>query len=133
MSTFDDAQRILTSGDNVPEVDPSDIRKLWMLYRTLENTSAAVGTSAAIDMGVMKQECGAGADVLAVWYRISILQLMAMTVTSLTRWMHDGTPDDVLIQVAAKFPMEWMTPGLIHSGPPFDTEEFLKQVENAHA
>jgi len=46
----------------------------------------------------------------------------------LTPWMHDGEPDDAVIQVAATFPMKNTEVGVVHDGLPFDVEEFLKQI-----
>ncbi len=46
----------------------------------------------------------------------------------LARWMRDGQPDDVVFDVAATFRMEKMQTGVVREGPPFDVEEFVKQI-----
>ncbi len=46
----------------------------------------------------------------------------------LTPWTHNGELDDAVFQVAATFPLKKMEVGVVHEGPPFDVEEFFKQV-----
>jgi hypothetical protein len=47
----------------------------------------------------------------------------------LTAWLHDGVPDDALFDVVATIPMTRMQRGVVYNKPPFDVEEFIKQVE----
>ena len=44
-------------------------------------------------------------------------------------WTHDGELDEAVLQVAATFPMKKMEVGVVHDGPPFEVQEFLKQIE----
>jgi len=46
----------------------------------------------------------------------------------LAQWTHDGQFDDAVFDVAATFPMEKMRTGVVRQGPPFDVEEFVKQI-----
>ncbi len=75
-----------------------------------------------------KQACGAGADVRAVYERVSHLWML-QEVGVLAAWLHDGVPDDAVFHVAATIPMSRMQIGVVHNKPPFDVEEFIKQVE----
>jgi hypothetical protein len=46
---------------------------------------------------------------------------------------HDGEFTDAVLNIAAKFPMKRVEADAEYQGPPFDTEEFLKQVKRASA
>jgi hypothetical protein len=68
---------------------------------------------------------------MAVPYRASMLGLLQMIPGGpLTPWTHDGKLDDAVFNVAAVFPMKRMEVGVFRHGPPFDVEEFVKQVRN---
>jgi hypothetical protein len=102
---------------------------------TMRNVKA--GQSVGIDSRAYENACSPGADVDAVCYRASMLGLLEMlpqmspqmfSESPLTPWMHDGELDDAVFQVAATFPMKNMEVGVVHDGPQFDVEEFLKQI-----
>jgi hypothetical protein len=54
--------------------------------------------------------------------------LKQMMPELVAQWTHDGQLDDVVFKVAATFPMEKMKTGVVREGPPFDVEEFVKQI-----
>jgi hypothetical protein len=54
---------------------------------------------------------------------------MLQKVGVLAAWLHDGVPDDAVFHVAATIPMSRMQIGVPYKQPPFDVEEFIKQVE----
>lgn len=105
----------------ISPVDPDDLRKMWAFM--LENQD-----SKAIGIEIFKSICSAGADVLAVWYRASVLKLCEH-VGLLSRWRNDGRLDDAVITVAADFPMDKMEAGVVHKALPLDVEEFLKRID----
>jgi len=74
----------------------------------------------AIDMDFYQRACSPGADSDAVWYRASMLQLLAVPVGLLTPWLHDGELADAVFQVAAAFPMKKLSVGVPQQGLPFD-------------
>jgi hypothetical protein len=120
------------SKDDIAAVDPADLKAVWALMRDVK-----AGQSVGIDSRAYENACSPGADVDAVWYRASMLGLLQMLPqispqmfpeSRLTPWTHDGEFDDAVIQVAATFPMKNMEVGVVHNEPPFDVEEFLKQV-----
>jgi hypothetical protein len=87
------------------------------------------GQGSIIDDRMYKEVCSSGADVQAVWYRTSILGLLQILPDSpLTPWTHDGELDDAVFHVAATFPMKKMEVGVVHQGPPFDVQEFVRQI-----
>jgi hypothetical protein len=110
------------SGD-IAAVSPDDLRNVWLMMRDVKE-----GTS--IDVRAYESACGGGADVMAVCYRASMLGLLQMVVPGklVNLWLHDGELDDAVFQVAATFPMKNMEVGVVQNGPPFDVEEFLKQI-----
>ncbi|MDQ1407192.1 MAG: hypothetical protein QOG55_2821 [Acidobacteriaceae bacterium] len=99
------------TGD-VPAVKPDDLKSVWRLFG---------GQSRSTGENVYKSVCSPGADVRSVWYRASMLTLLA-------RWMRDGQPDDAVFEVLATFPMEKMRTGIVREGLPFDVEEFVKRI-----
>ncbi len=54
--------------------------------------------------------------------------LTKMMPDLLAPWTHDGQLDAAVFQVAATFPIEKMRTGVVREGPPFDVEEFVKQI-----
>jgi len=112
-------------GDSVAAVNPADLRNVWRLFR--EAQARNPGQCTSVDNGVYESVCSPGADVLAVWFRASMLELMTQP-DMLAQWAHNGELDDVVFQVAATFPMKKMQVGVVYDGPPFEVQEFVKQV-----
>jgi hypothetical protein len=75
-----------------------------------------------------KQACGQGADIRAVYERVSHLSIL-QEVGVLAPWLHDGVPDDAVFDVAATIPISRLQIGVVYQKPPFDVGEFIKQVE----
>lgn len=116
------------SKGDVTAVKPGDLKAVCALMRDVRAHHTA-GQSVGIDSRAYENACSPGADVDAVWYRASMLGLLQMLPESpLTPWMHDGELDDAVLQVAATFPMKKMEVGVVHHGPPFDVQEFVKQI-----
>src|ERR1700719_906877 len=118
------------SKGDVAAVDPADLKAVCGFMR---NMKVRAGQHTAISSSLYESVCSPGADVDAVWYRASMLGLLEMLPqmfpeSPLTPWTHNGLLDDAVFQVAATFPMKNMEVGVVHDGPPFDVEEFLKQI-----
>ena len=111
------------SGGAVADADPEDIRKIWDLLKSMPDDGKAVGIE------FVKEACKPVGDFPAACYRTMIVGLVGKTEV-LTRQQHDGEFDDAVFKVAATIPMKWMEPGHVYDGPPFDAEEFLRQIEN---
>lgn len=115
------------SKGDVAAVAPADLRAVSAMVRDIQTTMA--GQHSSIDIRAFQSACSPGADVMAVWYRASMLGLLQMIPGGpLTPWTHDGELDDAVFQVAATFQMKNMGVGVVHDGLPFDVEEFLKQI-----
>ena len=102
--------------ENTPIVAAADLRAVWAMSRT----SRAQST----DFGAFEHVCSPGAEVEAVWFRASMLAMLDRIQPG---WMEHSNIDKVM-DVAAEFPMKRMELGVIYQSPPFDVQEFLKQV-----
>ena len=73
--------------------------------------------------------CSPGANVVAVWYRASILGVLQMLPGNpLAPWLDEGLLDEAVFQIAATFPMKKLPVGLVKNGLPFDVQELVKQI-----
>jgi hypothetical protein len=84
----------------------------------------------SISIKLYKRACSPGANVMAVWYRLSILKLLCQQ-GHLSAWLHDDEPIEAVFRVAATFPMPSMEPGVVRQGPSLDVPEFVRQVEES--
>jgi len=58
----------------VVPVDPSDMKSVYRMGRERQAAAQAVGSiGGAIGLGAYKSVCSPGADVTAIWYRVSML------------------------------------------------------------
>jgi hypothetical protein len=115
----------------VAPVDPADLRSVWEMQHNAQRNAPnlAPNQTAAISSGLYQQACSPGADVAAVWYRVSMLQLLAGPSGLLTPWLHDDELPDAVFNLAATFPMRKLSFGEANQGFPFDAQEFIKQLE----
>jgi hypothetical protein len=114
------------SGGSVPPVDTADLRSMWTMQSEMQ--ALHPGQQIGIAADAYKRACGPEADVRAVYERVSHLWMLR-EVGVLATWVHDGVPDDAVFHVAATIPMSRMQIGMVYQKPPFDLEEFIKQVE----
>jgi hypothetical protein len=111
---------------SVPPVDPADIRSVWTMQSEVQARNP--GQQIGIAADAYKRACGPDADVRAVFEWVSLLGLLQMG-GMLSPWLHDGVPDDAVFHVAARIPMSRMQRDIVYNKPPFDVDEFIKQVE----
>ena len=115
-------------GNDVAAVNPNDLRNVWTMMRDLQ-ARAQAGQSESISSGLYESACSPGANVLAVWYRAFILEvLQTLPGNPLTPWSQGDELDDAVFQIAATFPMKKMPVGLVKNGLPFDVQELVKQI-----
>jgi len=115
-------------GNNVTAVNPDDLRKVWTVMRDLESRTPA-GQTGSLGSGLYERACSPGANVVAVWYRASMLEVLQMLPGSpLTPWSHGDNLDDAVFQIAATFPMKKLPIGLVKDGLPFDVQKLVKQI-----
>jgi hypothetical protein len=86
-------------GDNpegpIPPVDPADLRRVWEMQHELrrEDQVGSPGEHVAIGVEMYKRSSSPGANVGAVWYRLSMVHVLNM-LGMLAPWIHDGVPTD---------------------------------------
>jgi len=114
-------QEILKGGP-IPPVDAGDLKSMWGLYHDPVRHAGAIG------FRVLEAVCSPGANVTAVWGRLSMLSMLIMNGQVLAPWQHGEDLDDLVFRVAATFPMEGMKHGVIYSGWPFDVDRFLERL-----
>jgi len=115
-------------GNDVAAVSPDDLRNVWIMMRDLE-VRTPEGQTGSLSSGLYEGACSPGANVLAVWYRASILGVLQRPPDNpLTPWSHGGELDDAVFQIAATFPMEKLPTGLVKNGLPLDVQELVKQI-----
>ena len=66
---------------------------------------------------------------MALWYRASILGLIAKQTGLLAPELPDHVQDAVF-NVVASFPVKMMEPGVVYEGLPLDLQAFVKQIES---
>jgi hypothetical protein len=116
----------------VPAVDPADMKSICRMGRESLAAAQAAGSTGghAVGMSAYKSVCSPEANVTAAWYRVSMLGLceqMGLFPGS----KRDGDFTEAVYRVAATFPMRKMEMDVTYQGPPFDVDEFVKQVERA--
>lgn len=98
---------------------------MWAIRAVSLNVLSPTATS----IHLFEQVCSPGADVQAVWYRLSMLQMLPGPLGVLSPWLRDGEPVDAVFKVAATFPMERMSVGVPQQELPFDVKGFLAEIE----
>jgi hypothetical protein len=111
---------------SVPPVEPADLRSVWTMQSEIQ--ALRPGEQIAIPADAYQRACRPEADVRAVFERASLLGLLQIA-GMLSPLLRDGIPDDAVFDVAATIPMSRMQIGVVHQKPPFDVDEFIKQVE----
>ena len=112
------------AGEVVPVVDPEDLKNLWTYSQELRARHSNGGTATGI--AVFQQMCCPGADVRAVWYRSSMLGVLAGMLES--AWP-GGELSETALKVASRMELNWMAVGVPQKGLPFDVVQFLAEVQ----
>jgi hypothetical protein len=121
------ANTVSSDGVILP-VEPSDLKQVWKMTEEIREHSDP-NVHVAIDVRGYADVCSPGANMMAIWYRASMLGLIAEQ-TGLFAPELPEEARDVVFDVAAKFPIKFMRPGVVHDGLPVDVEAFVKQVED---
>ena len=111
-------------GEPVPAVDPEDVKTVWQIGR---DAQAHAGKNVAVGADLMKRACKPGANIEAVTYRSWLIWLTEQIAPEqLARFTRESQPDDAVFRAAGKITAKWMGVGIVHQGPPFDVNEFLR-------
>jgi hypothetical protein len=120
--------RVGHPGEPVPSVNVADFKSVWAIYEDIESRLPR-GTF-GIDSSVIERACSPGADVRAISYRCSMLQILEMLRADLlASWKQSGQFQEAVFRVVARIPMNWIGEGLSHSLP-FDVDAFFEEVRN---
>ena len=106
--------------NQAPEVSAVDLRAVWTKIRDVQ-AHGKPGELTSLDF---RPICSPDANVQAVWARTLILQILNHVVPG---WSKNANMDKVF-ELAARFPMKIMEPGVQYDEPPFDVREFMKQL-----
>ncbi len=109
----------LTSGAPIPTVTPGDLRGVCELVHEARAESGGQQPAISIDIKLLTQVSGPGADVLAVWVR-SVLLYSLVEQGRLTSWRCGTQLADAVFDVAATFP--------IPRSDRFDPEAFFQEL-----
>lgn len=94
----------LMAGGPVPVVGADDVRRVWeFITKTNPRMGAAAG-AVGIDIRLIAQQCGEGADPVAVWARVALLQTLLQSGL-LDDWRDGDRPYDVIFEAMAAFPL----------------------------
>jgi hypothetical protein len=107
-------------------IDRLKIKSAWKRGQELR---AQYGSEPTVVSHDLRGTCSPGADVTAVWYRASILGLLAERADLLPPELPSEVRD-VVFNVAARFPMKSMELGVQYQGLPMDVDGFVKQIEH---
>jgi hypothetical protein len=120
----------ISENNPVAAVAPADLKSVWAMQDDVQARSP--GQQVAISAELWRSSCGPGADVRAVFFRVSMLRMLQMLSGSgglISPWLHDGQPDDVVFKVVATLPMIGLQLGTPRQGFPFDVEELIKLIK----
>jgi hypothetical protein len=98
----------LNNGSNipVPVVDPADLKIVWELQRKVKKEHP--GQQFGFDIRYLQMACSPGADAMAIWYRISTLQILQVICEMTGKnipWSQADNPDDSIFNLLATLPM----------------------------
>jgi hypothetical protein len=121
----------------IPPVDPADLKSVWAMQEKLkkdfeEHTpNRTPNQTFAVSINSFKQVCSPAANAGAVWYRLSMLEMLRhiseATGASLP-WPREGKPGDAVFKALATVPMTGLPPGVVRKVPPFDPEELIRLI-----
>lgn len=111
----------------IVSVDPSDLKNVWKMGEEMQGQRDS-NEHFAIDPRMFATVCSPGANRMALWYRASILGLIAQQTGLLAPELSNDAKD-IVFNVAAKFPMKRLEPGVVYEGLPLDVQAFGKQIE----
>ena len=112
-------------GEDVPTIDVADLKSLWSIYRDMETRNVG-----GIGIRIIRDACSAGADIGAILYRSSMIDVLEICPGDLlARWKRSGEFNEVVFRVAATIPMKWVEGGVPQSHLPFDVDAFIQELQ----
>ena len=116
-------------GTPVPQVDPEDVKAVWMLSQDTKKDHPT-GQNLFIGVEVFERTCKPGANIKAVFYRATKIEILrSVTPAVMEPLLRDKS--DAVFRAAAEIPMEWIGVGIVHHGWVFDLDDFVRPVNEA--
>lgn len=112
----------------IVSVEPSDLKNVWKMGEELREQHG-LKEHGSIDPKIFAAVCSPGANVMALWYRASMLGVIVQQTGLLAPELPDDARD-VVFNVAARFPIKQMEPGIVYDGLPLDVQAFVEQIED---
>ncbi len=94
----------LMSGAAVPLVAADDVKRVWDF---ITKANPAIGTArgaVGFDVRLIAEQCGEGADPVAVCARVSLLQTL-LHIELLDHWRDGNGPYDAVFEAIAAYPL----------------------------
>ena len=112
----------LESGTPLPPVNADDLKRVcYMVQQVTMGKPAEVGAqSVGINAELIAEQCGAGADVFAIFVRAALIQYL-FGAGLLDKWREGNGPSDPVFQVGAAYSLEQGVQG-------FDPAAFMERL-----
>jgi hypothetical protein len=114
----------------VPVVEAGDLEAVWSLQNDMQ--ARFPGQCISIDARSYQRALRPDADVVSVWYRLSIfavLQLMSKTGGLQLPWLTDGKPSQAVFAAFAKVSMTALAVGKPTNQLPVDLDELARLIQ----
>jgi hypothetical protein len=130
MDDSDLARYVGKPGEQVPPVDPADLKAVWKAYEdTKERDPATRAGGLFVGSGILQRACSPQADTRAVIYRCWLLRMLEFFPGDFWQTkLNDGQFLEAAFKVGARMPLEWMAIGQPRKGLPFDLTAFIEEV-----
>ena len=110
-------------GTPVPQVDPEDVKAVWMLGKQVKKDHP--GENVGMGVEIFERTCKPAANIPAVTYRAGMIAMFLRHAPELQNKL------DAVFRAAAEIPMEWIGVGIVHHGWAFDPDDFVRRVREA--
>jgi len=91
-------------GRPVPAVHVGDVKRVWSFLASEQPADPRVQRQASFNLKLLAGLCDKNADVLAVWFRATLVEALRKE-GRLERWREGNSLRDKVFDVAAAFPL----------------------------
>jgi hypothetical protein len=112
----------LLESRRLPPVKADDLKRVWELMRRVKAEHGGQGVGVSIDVRFISQQCDPSADVIAVFFRVALLQSL-LQAGLLDHWREANEPRALVFQVGATFPLDQCVQG-------FDPADFIDRLRS---
>ena len=106
LESFREWPEKIRAGVAISAVEPLDLKRVYELFRDVQMRDKGSGGQTAVGLGLIKNICSPGVDVLAACTRVMALNIMRLeNPDMLGPWQHGEELDDKVFKVAATIPL----------------------------